>query len=299
MMGFVTTEPWQAPGRIQRWRCGWQKGYATKTREGRFFGRPALYVQYKEVEGLNPRQAAFRKRGLRQILTRGGVDTLAFSTWGDVLEGTGPRRMESGYLHLYLAGDVGVHTVGRDDATAVCFFHRVGHLEERALLKLAARFRYLMITSQRDEAALCHALRRRYGLPVVGDPTPSQVRRADFALVSGPVPKAAVLGGHCLAFAPDRRLFRHIPGGRHITGLSLNLPENVAEEIPEGFLPDPLLSEAVRSGCLDPGKIKIHGLSIDKADENDYNTLGPVGVKHETGARQCGHRRTWAMSALF
>ena len=265
MLGFVAGERWTAPGRMERWRCAWQRGYGTEAIKRRFFGRPALFVRYRALEGLKTRQEAARKRTLMHTLNRNGVDKLAFSTFGDMLEGQGPRRVDSGYLHLYFAGDVGAHVADGDGKTAACFFHLVGHLEERAILKLAEHFRYLMIASPRDGEAVCRALRRRYGLPVVESPTASQMRQADFALLSGPVPKGLTLGENCLSFAPDKRFAGEMPGGRAITELFFQLPEEVAEEIPEGFMPDPLLSEALFCGSLNPEKIKIHGVSIDKS----------------------------------
>ena len=272
-MGLIAAENWAAPGRINRWRCAWQKGYGTEVTTRQILGRPVLFVEYRGVDGLSPRQLAFRKQGLRQILSQNGVDKVTFSTFGDVLEGTGPSRMESTYLHLYLAGDVGAHVAEKTGATAVCFFQRVGTLEERAILKLAENFRYLMITSQKDEDAVCHALRRRYGLPVVEHPTASQVRQADFALVLGAAPQTMTLGEQCLTFAPDKRFAGEIPGGRAITDLSLALPLNVAAELPDGFAPNPILSEMARLGHFRPSKIKISGLSIDNTKENEYNTL--------------------------
>ena len=193
MLGFVAGEPWAAPGRVARWRSAWQKGYGTEVKEGRFFSRPALYVRYRAVCGLHPRREAFRKKALERSLYRAGVNKVAFSTFGDVLEGQGPQRMESTYLHLCLAGDVGAHVAGGDGKTALCFFHALGPMEERAIIKLAEHFRYLMLDSRRDSGAVCLALRRRYGLPVMENPTVSQVRQADFALLLGPVSKGLTL----------------------------------------------------------------------------------------------------------
>ena len=266
VFGFVQMEPWENPGWVARLRCGLQKGYGTELNLRPLFGRTALFVRHWVVDGLSSRQRKARQGELLRMLAEKGVDKVAVCERGDSLAEIGMRRMGSDYLHSYLAGDVGAHVAERAGATAACFFRTVGQLEERALLKLAESFRYLMVSAQRDSAAICRALRRRYGLPVVEDPTPSQVRGADFALLLHPPGRDVTLSGRCLAFRPRAERDWPTPGGIPITGLSLAVPPDLREEIPAGFLPLPILSEAAFRGQIDPSRIKIHDVSIDNVE---------------------------------
>jgi len=267
MLGLISAETWENPGRIARWRMRWQKGYGTEAEEQSFFDGTALHFKYGTTDGLTARQKMRRQRYLAGRLAENGIEKVAISqgTPIDALEGLPIPQMDARYLYTYLAGDVGAHAAERSGATAVCFFRSVREAEERAILKLAQEFRYLQIITQRDGGAVCQALRRRYGLPVAEAPTPSQVRRAEFALIFHPPEKTFALSGQCLAFAPDGALRDHIPGGRLITGLELQLPRQVAAGLPDGFAPDPILSEAAFRGLVDPGKIKIQGILLEKS----------------------------------
>jgi len=218
------------------------------------------------MEGLSPRRWKLREEELGWLLLARGVDKVAFSGVGGGGGGfeVPLRRMESDYLYTYLAGDVGAYVAEGSGETAVCFFRTVGPMEERALLKLAESFRYLMLSTQRDSAAICRALRQRYGLPVVEDPRPSQVRRADFALLLHPPRRDMTLSERCLAFWPSMRPSCPAVGGVPIRGLFLDVPPALVAEIPAGFCPGPILSEAAFRGLIDPGRIKIHGVSLDK-----------------------------------
>jgi len=207
------------------------------------------------------------------VLVERGVDRVAVSGDHDVPV----QRMDHRYLYTYLAGDVGAYVAERSGATAACFFRTVGQLEERALLKLAESFRYLLLHVQRGGAAVCRALRRHYGLPVVETPTQSQLRGADFALVLHPLTAGTVLSERCLTFSPQNG---DVPGGMPITGLNLDVPPSLAAEIPAGFQPEPVLSEAAFRGQIDPSKIKINSVSLDKTPESHYNTSD-----HRTGVR--------------
>ncbi|MCL2569138.1 MAG: hypothetical protein FWE12_06885 [Oscillospiraceae bacterium] len=259
MLGFIHTETVARPGWGERIRCAVQKGYGTEALERPLFGRPALFVRHRNLNERNP---------IGEMLLERGVDKVLFSEASGVSD-VPLRRMDRSYLYTYLAGDVGAHVAERSGATAVCFFRTLGQLEERALLKLAGVFRYLMISVQRDSGAICRDLRRRYGLPVVEDPTPNQVKGADFALVLHPPGRDVVFSGRCLLFEPNREM-RATEGGRAcmgtpITGLDLDVPPDLAAEIPAGFRPLPILSEAAFRGQIDPARIKIHGVSLDKS----------------------------------
>lgn len=261
LMGFVHAERWENPSWTERLCCAVQKGYGTELTQRPLFGRSALFVRHRVVDGLGLRQRRARAEEPVRLLRAHGVDKVAFSgPGGDA--GT-LRRMDSSYLYTYLAGDVGAYVAERSSSTAVCFFRTLGQLEERALLRLAESFRYLMISVQRDSGAICRALRRRFGLPVVEDPTQSQVRHAAFALVFYPPKEGLLLSDRCMLFAPAGG--REVVGGLSITELGLELPPELSAELPAGFCPQPILSEAAFRGQIDPNQIKIHGLSIDKA----------------------------------
>ena len=266
MLGLISAETWENPGWIARWRYRWQKGYGTEMVQQALFGGTALYLRHRVIDGASSRQKLKRRNALAGILADKGIEKVAVSLGApaDALEGVPIPQMDARYLHTYLAGDVGAHAAEGSGATAVCFFRSVREAEERAILKLARAFRYLQIITQRDGEAVCQAIRRRYGLPVVEAPTPSQVRRAEFALVFHPPGRTFVLSGRCLAFAPDAALRGEIPGGRLITGVELQLSRQVATGLPEGFAPDPILSEAAFRGLIDPGKIKIQGILVEK-----------------------------------
>lgn len=265
MLGLLSAQTWENPGRMARWRCRLQKGYGTEVTERTLFGRTVLHCKHGTIDGLTARQKVRRQRNLTKRLADKGVEKVAISreTPADFLVGLHIPQMDAGFLHTYLAGDVGAHVAERSGATAVCFFRSVGGAEERAILKMAEQFRYLQICTQRDGAAVCQALRRRYGLPVVEAPTPSQVRRADFALVFHPPERTFALSGQCLVFAPEPALWGGIPGGQRITGLGLQLSRQIAAELPDGFAPDPILSEAAFRGLIDPGNIKIQDVFIE------------------------------------
>jgi len=217
------------------------------------------------VEGLSPRRRQKRLGELDRLLLANGVNKVTFHQSGENLPGLGMRQMGSDYLHTYLAGDVGAHVAERTGATAACFFRTVGQLEERALLKLAESFRYLMVSAGRDSEAICRVLRQRYGLPVIESPTPSQLRGADFALLLHPPGQNMELSGRCLTFQPLAAFAHPVVGGTPITGLSLTVPPDISEEMPTGFCQRPILSEAAFRGQIDPNRIKIHSVSIDKA----------------------------------
>jgi len=229
------------------------------------FGGAALHVKHRQIDGLTSRQKLRRQCILAEILADAGVEKVAVSrgTPAHVLEGLLIPQMDTRYLHTYLAGDVGAYVAERSGATAVCFFRSVGAAEERVILKLAKEFRYLQISAQRDGAAVCQALRRRHGLPVAETPTPSQVKQADFALVFSLPGRSFVLSDRCLTFAPDTALRAELPGGRAITGLGFRLPRQIETELPDGFSPDPILSEAAFRGLIDPGNIKIQDVFIE------------------------------------
>ena len=267
ILGFIHAEPWAEPSYMTRWRCVLQSGYGTDIQMRLVFGRPALFVRHLIPEGLSVRRSAARQRELLRLILQSGVDKLAFSASGvkDVLDDFEVSRMDSDYLHMYLAGDVGACVADRTGTTAALFFRSVGQIEERVILKLAKVFRYLMIHAGRDSMAVCRALRQRYGVPVVELPTARQIFGADFALVCAPLRRDVVFSERCLTFAPSQWLRRLVPGGRSITRLGLDIPQMVLAEIPSGFSPLPILSEAAFRGQVDPGKIKIHSLSIDKA----------------------------------
>ena len=265
VFGFVHAELWENPGWMTRLRCGLQKGYGTEFSSRSVFGRPAIFVRHRVVDSLTPRRQKVRQEELFRLLTEKGVDRVAICENGNSLGRLPLRRMGSDYLRTYLAGDVGSYVAQQAGATAACFFRTVGQLEERALLKLAESYRYLMVSAQRDSGAICRALRRRYGLPVVEDPTPSQVRQADFALLLHPPGRDVTLSEQCLAFQPLPDVSYSVPGGISVTELSLTVPADITEEIPLGFDTQPILSEAAFRGLIDPGRIKIHSVSIDNA----------------------------------
>jgi len=233
-----------------------QRRYGIEVSERTLFGRPAVFVRQRRM---------CQRESARALLER-GVDKVAFAG-AEAGDSRMPslREMDSVYLHTVLAGDVGAYVAERSGTTAACFFRTIGQIEEQAILRLATAFRYLMISIQRDSEAICRSLRRRYGLPVVEGPTPSQVRNADFALLFHPPERDMMLSERCLTFRPGEDAGHPTPGGMPITGLSLDVPPDVAGELPAGFQAEPILSEAAFRGWIDPNQIKINGISIDKA----------------------------------
>ena len=253
MLGFIRAEPWENPGMLTRFRCAIQKGYGMEVSERAVFGRPAVFVRQRR---------ACQRESMRALLER-GVNKVAFAGVDGCPEAP-LREMDRSYLYTHLAGDVGACVAERSGATAVCFFRTVGRTEERAILRLADAYRYLMISAQRDSGAICRALRRRYGLPVIEGPTPGQVLDADFALVFHPPGRDVVFSERCLTFQPRAEPVHPVPGGMPITELSLDVPREVTEELPTGFQPEPILSEAALRGWINPDRIKIKDVSIDK-----------------------------------
>lgn len=172
-------------------------------------------------------------------------------------------------LYESIAGAVGEAAAncggggGGGGGTAIFIAGKVGIREERSLLKLAEKYRYLIIVAGRDSAAICQGLRCRFGIAVIENPTDSQFAMADFAVFLSRPRKPFALKPECLIFSPDLSYSSGIKGGRRMEALKLGIPNSVLKEIPPGFDWPPIISEAIKYGFYSPDGVVALDFRLD------------------------------------
>lgn len=267
MLGFITQEQWENPKVLERLQARFRPGYGLHGVQDSLFGHPVFFLRQREIKGGTSTHHRRRQAELLRLLRQNRVDAVAYAE--NTAEKLELPPMDAWYLQSHFAGDVGVYVAQKSGATAYCVFASLGAVEERALVKLAEHYRYLMIFAGRDTAMVCRALRRKYGLPVVEDPTRRQVHKADFALLFATPSKDIALASSCLAFSPRGKPV--LAGGVQIKKAEFSIPHAIETQVPPGFSPEPILSECARRSMISTKGIEIRGISLDKGGETRYN----------------------------
>lgn len=166
-------------------------------------------------------------------------------------------KMDSSYLYECLTGEIAAFAAREHGDTAAFFCRSVGDPEQRALRRICSVYRYIILVTDRDSEIVCRNLRRRFGIAVMGEPTARQLKRADFAVFFNTPQAHVALGEFCVAFAPDTTSLKGLKTGRYVSAVRLAMPEEIFAQIPEGFLPSPIISEAAKYGLCDVRKIKV------------------------------------------
>jgi hypothetical protein len=128
------------------------------------------------------------------------------------------------------------------------------------------RARSLSVSAGRGGAALCRALRSRFGVAAMADPTPEQLGETDVYLVfdapAGGVRLPARAGAAVLLLGGDAGAgwVRVPPGNLVVSGAVFLPPARLAADWPPGFDDGALLAALAAAGALSPAEVRIRRL---------------------------------------
>ena len=262
MLGFLHITQEESLGYKKRLYMRLQKDYGTQWEQKSLFSHPVFLGEHKTYPCLSEKRKRERLYTLVSMLQQRGVSKVLLSENSLQQEIPHMKRADAQHLYGHLAGKVGAFVAEKTGDTAYCQISSLGSQEEQAILHLAKHYRYLMIDAGRDTENVCQALRKAYGLPVVSAPSDRQIKSASFALLWKQKGRRLLLDNNCLVFSPMKSEKNH-QGGREIKKLDLETPKTYQDQIPQGFPLHPILSEALKRGCILGEKLKIHGMLLD------------------------------------
>ena len=268
MFGFIQTRQSTQDTWLKRMRSHLQPQHGIMHERRMLFGRPSLLFALETHQGQNEKILARRSAKIEQMLAQHQITRIAHCGERAALTVDVPP-VSAQYLHRYFAGEIGALAAEKTGGTVYCIFRGFGPLEERAVLKLAAHYRYFILEAGRDTEQIAKALTAKYGIPTRTNPSASQVEQADFVLSFVPHETQQYMRANCLHFAPHQAV-----GTAHYgktTAVDFQIPEEFSSEIPSGFAVEPVVSEAARCGLISLEKMKIHRIRIDNAGESGYN----------------------------
>lgn len=175
------------------------------------------------------------------------------------------ERLDSVRLFEGISGSIGVKVAEDGALTAAFFAHTIGRDEERALLKLARVYRYLIVVTDRDGDKICRSLRGQYGVAAIESPTPELLRTADFAAFMTAPRRRVHLKPGCVVFSPADASAAEVLGGRRISDVTLSIPKEIQDKIPPGFDANPVISAAIRYGFFSPEQARVVDYTLDNA----------------------------------
>jgi hypothetical protein len=167
---------------------------------------------------------------------------------------------DSRLLELF-AGRIASVFSGREKVAAF-FARRLTGEAENAFCQLCRDYKYVMAAVESDDGRLYQALGRRLGISVIGQPTEKQLSKADVAVFFSPPERKTVLPDKCVAIPVMHAALSGVVCRKALTGMTVELPKGVAQQIPDGFAHEPLIAAAIDAGALVLGDIPIRTLKI-------------------------------------
>jgi hypothetical protein len=145
---------------------------------------------------------------------------------------------------------------------AALFADRLNARVLAALISLGRSFRIVAFVSP-SGADTGRALIRRLGLSVLLNPPLRQLAGADVAVFFDPPREPISLADKTVAVACGPQTLVGVSYTRAVTGVGIELPDDLADRIPPTFSREKLVSAAIQCLSLDPAEICLRSLRFD------------------------------------
>lgn len=168
-------------------------------------------------------------------------------------------EMDEGRLLELLVGKI-IFGFSGSDKIAALFAHHLTGEAERVFCDMCRDFKYVMAAVESER--LFRTLGRRLGISVIGQPTDSQLSKADVAVFFDPPERRIVLPDKCIAVPVKGSALDGVVCSKAVCGLSVELSSGFTPDIPEGFAHEPLIAAALDTGTLRREDVLVRDIKI-------------------------------------
>ena len=263
LIDMTATAPENALVRLRR-RLGREDDIAV--RRIAVFGVSALHIMLRLRQNITQPALARKIRNAGKIAAEAGVTSACFPAgfpYKDAFAEIGLTQPNETPFYEAMAAKTAAY-LSRDKAAAYFFAERRTNAGIDTLIALCENNRHVLADVPPGWARHLHDIKKRLGIAIIENPTAQQLLSAKTAIFMDARRRSTVLSRDCAVYAVNAQALSGIDARRIVTGLTVELPSNIAGDLPAGFPQTPLLAEAIRRRALHPAAIKLRGVTICK-----------------------------------